>query len=99
LYIQRISCQWAKTALDLGIFWIYIGIMGKKRGAPKKPAGKSKTANKLLRMTATELATFESAADLAGLGTSGWMRERLRTAARAELEAAKRPVAFLAALE
>jgi hypothetical protein len=42
-------------------------IMGTKRGAPKKPAGKVKSANKLLRMTKAELATFDAAADLAGL--------------------------------
>jgi hypothetical protein len=69
--------------------------MGKKRGAPKKPAGTGKTAAKLLRLTDADLATFDAAAELAGVPTSGWMRERLRTAARAELEAARRPVPFL----
>lgn len=73
--------------------------MGKKRGAPKKPPGKGKTAAKLLRMTAAELATFDAAAELAGLPTSGWIRERLRTVARTELEALRRPVAFLASQE
>lgn len=69
--------------------------MGKKRGAPKKPPGRGKEASKLLKMTAAELATFQAAADLAGLPTSGWIRERLRTVARTELEASKRPVPFL----
>jgi hypothetical protein len=69
--------------------------MGKKRGAPKKPPGKGKTTSKLVRLTDAELATFDAAAELAGLPTSGWMRERLRRTARAELEAAKRPVPFL----
>src|SRR5205823_5740424 len=76
-----------------------IGTMGKKRGAPKKPAGKGKTAAKLVRMTDAELATFDAAAELAGLPTSGWMRERLRSAARAELEALKRLDRFVVVAE
>jgi len=73
--------------------------MGKKRGAPKKPPGKGKTAKKLLRMSDAELASFEAAADLSGLPTSSWMRQRLRAAARAELEEASQPVPFLPATE
>jgi hypothetical protein len=69
--------------------------MGKKRGAPKKPPGKGKEASKLLKMSVAESETFQAAALLAGLPTSGWMRERLRSVARAELEASNRPVPFL----
>jgi len=69
-------------------------IMG-KRGAPKKPPGKGKSASKLVRMSADELQAFSAAADLAGLPASSWMRERLRIVARTELEAAGKVVPFL----
>ena len=68
--------------------------MAKKRGAPKKPAAKRKSASKLLRLSDSEMETFTAAAELAGLPSSGWIRERLRTIARAELEAAGRNVPF-----
>lgn len=73
--------------------------MAKKRGAPKKPASKKKDTAKLLLMTDAEAATFDAAADLSGLPTSSWMRQRLRAAARAELEAARQPVPFLPATD
>ncbi|HEV3081214.1 MAG TPA: hypothetical protein VGY66_15650 [Gemmataceae bacterium] len=49
----------------------------------------------LLRLGAQEKAAFKSAAELAGLDVSAWMRERLRSQARKELEGAGRNVAFL----
>ena len=42
-----------------------------------------------------EKQAFKEAADLAGLALSAWIRERLRTAARKELEGANRPVHFM----
>jgi hypothetical protein len=66
-----------------------------KRGRPKK--GVRLKADYLdIRLEATEKQAFRDAADLAGLDLSAWVRERLRTLARKELEAANQPVAFLA---
>ena len=48
-----------------------------------------------MRLTASEKATFQQAADLAGIPLSAWMRERLRKAAVKELEDASLPIAFL----
>jgi len=69
--------------------------MGKKRGAPKKPAGDTKDSTKQIRLNAIELETFNDAANLAGISVSSWMRERLRQIARSELESAGKPVPFL----
>jgi hypothetical protein len=43
----------------------------------------------------TEKQAFKQAADLAGLALSAWVRERLRLAARDELERAGYSVSFL----
>ena len=51
---------------------------------------------KQIRLNAAELNAFRAAAELAGISVSSWMRERLRTVARDELQAASRDVAFLA---
>lgn len=48
-----------------------------------------------IRIAADEKESFQDAADLAGVSLSAWMRERLRSAARRELEDARKPVAFL----
>jgi uncharacterized protein (DUF1778 family) len=48
-----------------------------------------------MRLSAPEKATFQQAADLAGIPLSAWMRERLRKAAVKELEDASLPIAFL----
>lgn len=69
--------------------------MGKKRGAPKKPVGKTKESTKQIRLSDADRETFQGAADLAGIPVSAWMRERLRQIARAELESAGKPVPFL----
>jgi antitoxin component of RelBE/YafQ-DinJ toxin-antitoxin module len=48
-----------------------------------------------VRVDADEKKAFADAADLAGIATSAWVRERLRQCAARELEAASQPVAFL----
>lgn len=48
-----------------------------------------------IRLGAAEKQAFKDAADLAGLGVSAWVRERLRRIAAKELQDASRPVAFL----
>ena len=47
------------------------------------------------RLGSDEREAFQAAADLAGLSISAWMRERLRRAARRELEEGGRQIAFL----
>ncbi len=47
-----------------------------------------------LRLDAAEKRAFWDAASLSGMALSVWVRERLRKAARKELEDAGRPVAF-----
>lgn len=47
-----------------------------------------------LRLQPEEKQAFEEAAQLSGLALSAWVRERLRRAARIELEDAGKPVAF-----
>jgi hypothetical protein len=69
--------------------------MGKKRGAPPKATGERKAALTQIRLLETEKAGFEEAADLAGLSLSAWIRTRLRTVAKKELEAQGRSPIFL----
>jgi hypothetical protein len=66
-----------------------------KRGRPPKGQDRVKADYLDIRLGSSEKATFKDAAELAGLDLSAWVRERLRTAARKELEAADMPVAFL----
>lgn len=47
------------------------------------------------RVEVEEKEAFQQAASLAGIPLSTWIRERLRRAARIELEDAGRPVPFL----
>jgi hypothetical protein len=47
-----------------------------------------------VRVTEKEKEVFEQAANLSGLALSAWMRERLRTVARQELEATGKRVQF-----
>ncbi len=49
-----------------------------------------------VRLDAAEKQAFKEAAGLSGLAMSAWVRERLRKAARQELEEAGRDVTFLA---
>jgi len=67
-----------------------------KRGRPPKSTDRLKADYLDIRLLAVEKQAFRDAADLAGLDLSAWVRERLRTLARKELEAAGQPVAFLA---
>lgn len=54
-----------------------------------------KTEFMKLRLQLEEKQAFEQAADIAGVPLSGWVRERLRRAARAELVDAGRRVPFM----
>jgi len=52
-----------------------------------------------VRMTASEKASFDLAADTAGLSLSSWVRERLRSAALVELQSMGVKVPFVEALK
>lgn len=67
-----------------------------KAGRPKKPGGSAKGEYLELRLDAAEKQAFWDAANLSGMALSVWVRERLRRAARKELEDADKPVPFLA---
>jgi uncharacterized protein (DUF1778 family) len=66
-----------------------------KPGRPKKPKGTAKEEYLELRLDAAEKQAFWDAANLSGMALSVWVRERLRRAARKELEDADKAVAFL----
>jgi hypothetical protein len=70
--------------------------MAKRRGRPPVSPDKTRSAYLEVRLGRAEKQAFKDAANLAGLDLSAWARERLRAAARQELEAANLPVAFLA---
>lgn len=78
------------------IFCRYKRGMARKRGRPPVAPQKAKAEVLQVRMAASEKQAFAEAAELAGLALSAWVRERLRHAAREELESAARPVSFLA---
>jgi len=63
-------------------------IKQKRRGRPPKGPDKIKGIRLDMRIEAVEKEGFRRAAELAGLDLSGWIRERLRLAAREELEKA-----------
>jgi hypothetical protein len=69
--------------------------MARKRGRPPVDPEKAKAIHLDIRLEVAEKQAFKDAADLAGLGLSAWIRERLRRAARKELEEASLPVSFL----
>jgi hypothetical protein len=48
-----------------------------------------------IRIAVDEKLAFQNSADLAGISLSGWMRERLRRAARIELTDAGQQVPFV----
>lgn len=48
-----------------------------------------------VRLKPEEKDAFREAAEIAGIPLSAWVRERLRRAARIELEEARRPVPFI----
>lgn len=70
--------------------------MEKKRGRPPKAAGQARSKPLQIRADAAEKEAFNAAAELAGASFSTWARERLRAAARKELQEAGQNVAFLA---
>lgn len=68
--------------------------MIKKRGAPPKASDKVLDVPLPVRIAKAEKQAFTDAAELAGMPLSAWVRQRLRKASKAELEAAGKPVAF-----
>lgn len=48
-----------------------------------------------VRTSPEEKSAFQTAADIAGIPVSAWIRERLRTAARKDLEDAGMPILFI----
>ena len=58
-----------------------------------------KTTSIEVRMSPDEKRAFQEAAELAGIPTSAWIRERLRRAAIRELEEASREIPFLRRVE
>ena len=67
----------------------------KKNSRAAKEAARAKSDYLEIRLGPAEKQAFKDAADLAGLGVSAWVRERLRRIAAKELQDADRPVAFL----
>jgi uncharacterized protein (DUF1778 family) len=55
-----------------------------------------KTMTLQIRLHENEKSAFEAAAEIAGIALSSWVRERLRRAARIELQDANQPVPFAA---
>jgi hypothetical protein len=67
----------------------------KRLGRPPKGSDKIRGVRLDMRLEPVEKEAFRSAAELAGLDLSGWIRERLRALARKELEGAGKQVPFL----
>lgn len=67
----------------------------KKPGRPKKPTHLAKADYIEVRCEESEKQAFRAAAEAVGLPLSGWIRERLRRAARKELQDLNLPIAFL----
>lgn len=65
-----------------------------KRGRPPLRSG-AKCKSILVRLDTQEKKAFAGAANLAGVPLAVWMRERLRTVARRELEEAGQDVPFV----
>ena len=66
-----------------------------KRGRPKVAADKAKSGLMQTRLSDLERQSFQDAADLDGKKLAEWVRDRLRRAARQELQSADKPVPFL----
>jgi uncharacterized protein (DUF1778 family) len=67
----------------------------KKRGRPKTGRSDLKAGYLDLRVSSDEKTAFKNAAAIAGIPLSMWVRERLRRAARRELEEAGQQVPFV----
>jgi uncharacterized protein (DUF1778 family) len=65
----------------------------KKAGRPKQATRRTEYLE--LRLTENEKRAFSEAANIAGVGLSTWVRERLRRAVIRELEEAGRPATVL----
>lgn len=79
-------------------FFPYISGMGNTKHADGGPR-KNRDDRLELRLGDEEKRAFREAADLAGVPLSAWVRERLRRAAREELEGFGRTVPFLVKAE
>lgn len=66
----------------------------KQQNTQSVRGGKRETLE--VRLEPGEKEGFRAAADIAGIDLSAWVRERLRRAARQELEEAQLPIPFLA---
>jgi hypothetical protein len=69
--------------------------MQKRRGRPPLGSDRGKGEYLDVRLESAEKQAFKEAADVAGIPLSTWVRERLRRAARQELEEVGRAVPFL----
>lgn len=65
--------------------------MTQPRGRPKKSPEERKGAHVIVRVDQTEREEFESAAELAELSLSNWIRARLKAAAKREKRRAESP--------
>lgn len=80
--------------VDLYLFCGY-SIYMKRPGRPRKPVGSTKSLTVEVRLSELEKQGFQEAAEIAGVGLSTWIRERLRRAAVRELEEAGRVAPFI----
>lgn len=85
----------ANQNLDLSFFVGTINAMNNRRGRPSKGSDQAKADYLEVRLEVAAKKAFREAAKLSGLALSEWVRQRLRRAARTELEDAGRQVAFL----
>jgi uncharacterized protein (DUF1778 family) len=67
----------------------------KRPGRPKKSSDQLQTEYLDVRLTPDEKQAFKSAAELAGMPVSMWVRQRLRKNAAKELQDAGRSVPFI----
>lgn len=65
-----------------------------RMGRPQKPAEKRKGRYLQVRVSDPEKAAFDRASDIAGMDLSVWVRNRLRIAAKSEIEKAGEKPAF-----
>ncbi len=82
LYRQK---QYNASAIDSIVNVGTLMPMKPKTGRPRKTPAKRKTRYLQVRVTDAEKGVFDRAAELAGIDTSAWVRERLRMIAREEL--------------
>jgi uncharacterized protein (DUF1778 family) len=66
-----------------------------KTGRPKNDRNSVRSETLEFRLSPSEKTAFQEAADIAGIPLSAWIRERLRRAARKELEESGQKIAFM----